>query len=468
MEVHEVINQMLATRKRNKGKPKERKREFMELIDKVLASRNLTDACKEVVRNKGAGGVDSMSVKDLKGYLDEYRQELIEQIQQHNYQPKPVRGKEIPKGGGKTRLLGIPTVIDRMLQQAVSRVIMPQYEYMFSCYSYGYRPKRNTHQAVQKSLSYINSGFQHIIEIDLKGFFDEVDHVLLLQILYRKIKCKATMCLLRRWLRVPMVVDGNLVKRRKGVPQGSPISPLLSNIILHELDEEMERLGLRFVRYADDFSIYCNTKSKANKAWDTITKFLHEKLKLPINQNKSGIRRPVNFHILGYGFVPTYVSGSKGRYQLVVAPERWKRFKSKLKLLTRKTTPMSLDVRLAKLREVYRGWINAFKYASMQNKLIQLDGWLRNRIRYCIWHHWKKPNKKMRSLIRLGVNPGTAYAWSRSRLGGWAIAQSPILGTTITISNLKKRGYESLFEYYQSVSPIFTQYPLEKAGILIF
>jgi RNA-directed DNA polymerase len=227
----------------------------MNLIDRILAARNLTDACKEVIRNKGAGGVDGMSVITLKEYLDEHRQELIEQIHHGNYQPKPVRGKEIPKGGGKSRLLGIPTVTDRMLQQAISRTIMPQYEYMFSCYSYGYRPKRNTHQAIQKSLGHINSGFQHIVEIDLKGFFDEVDHVLLLQILYRKIKCRETMRLIRRWLRVPIDLNGKLVKRRKGVPQGSPISPLLSNIILHELDSEMERLGLRFVRYADDYSL---------------------------------------------------------------------------------------------------------------------------------------------------------------------------------------------------------------------
>lgn len=191
------------------------------------------------------------------------------------------------------------------------------------------------------------------------------------------------------------------------------------------------------------FSIYCKTKTEARKAWNTITKFLNNKLKLPANLNKSGIRKPINFQILGFCFVPTYTKGSKGKYQLVVAPNRWERLKSKLKTLTRKTTPMSLDGRLARLKEVYRGWINSYKYASMQNKLIQMDGWLRNRIRYCIWHHWKKPNKKMRSLIRLGAETGTAFAWSRSRLGGWAIAQSPILGTTITTSRLKLRGYES-------------------------
>jgi len=202
----------------------------MELIDRILSAGNLTEASREVIRNKGAAGVDHMSVKDLKPYLDEHRQELTGLVHNCAYIPQPIRGKEIPKGNRKMRLLGIPTVVDRMLQQAVSRVIMTRYEYIFSEYSYGFRPQRNTHQAIQKSLGYINSGYQHIVEIDLKGFFDEVDHVLLLQILFRKIKCKATMCLIRRWLRVPIERNGKLEKRRKGVPQGSPLSPLLSNI----------------------------------------------------------------------------------------------------------------------------------------------------------------------------------------------------------------------------------------------
>ncbi len=191
----------------------------MELIEEILRAANLTQASKEVIHNKGAGGIDRMSVKDLEGYLHDNRETLIHQIREQKYIPQPIRGKEIPKGDGKFRTLGIPTVVDRMLQQAVMRVIMPRYEYMFSNYSYRFRPKRNTHQAVGKSLEYINSGHQHIVEIDLKGFFDEVDHVLLLQILYRKIKCKATMTLLRRWLRVPIEQNGKLVKRRKGVPQ---------------------------------------------------------------------------------------------------------------------------------------------------------------------------------------------------------------------------------------------------------
>lgn len=432
----------------------------MELIDEVLRAGNLTEASKEVIRNKGAGGVDKMYVEDLKEYLDNNRDFLTTQIRNSEYIPQPIRGKEIPKGNGKFRVLGIPTVIDRMLQQAVLRVIMPHYEYMFSSYSYGFRPQRNAHQAIHKSLEYINSGYQHIVEIDLKGFFDEVDHVLLLQLLYRKIKCKATMTLLRRWLRAPIEQNGILVKRRKGVPQGSPISPLLSNIVLHELDEYMENEGMKFVRYADDFSIYCKTKSEAKFQGNEVFKFLRDKLKLPINREKSGVRRPVNFQILGYGFVPTYRKGEKGKYQLIVTKKRWKTLKMKLKQITRKTSPMSFDKRIEKLNQVCRGWINYFKYASINLKLTKVDGWLRNRLRYCIWTDWKKPERKRKNLIRLGIPYGQAYAWSRTRMGGWAVAQSPILGTTITLNRLERRGYESMSSLYQNISPTHKFYPL--------
>lgn len=425
----------------------------MQTIDKVLSARNLTGACAEVVKNHGAGGIDGMSVKQLKSYLDLNREELCQNIREGNYIPQPIRGKEILKRNGKPRLLGIPTVIDRMLQQAVLRVIMPQFEYMFSEYSYGFRPQRNTQQAVIKSLDYINSGYQHIVEIDLKGFFDEVDHCLLLDLLYRHVKCPVTMQLIRRWLRAPIWVNGTLMKRRKGVPQGSPISPLLSNIILHELDTEMERQGLRFVRYADDFSIYCKTKSEAREKGNKIYLFLRDKLKLPINRDKSGIRRPVNFSILGYGFVPTYQKGVKGQYQLIVEQSRWKQLKAKLKEETRKTTPTTFDERVQKIKAIQRGWINNFRLANIQGKLKELDGWLRNRLRYCIWHHWKKRERKRINLMRLGVNPRDAFRWSRSRLGGWAIAQSPILNTTITVDLLCKRGYESMLSWYQISAP---------------
>jgi len=425
----------------------------MEMIEKILEAGNITKACKEVVKNKGAGGIDKMPVRELKAYLDANRERLCNSVRNGEYLPQPIRGKQIPKSNGKKRLLGIPTAVDRMLQQAVLRVVMPLYEPNFSSDSYGFRPNRNTHQAVSKALHYINSGFQNIVEIDLKAFFDEVDHVLLLQLMYRKVKCKDTMRLLKRWLRAPIEIEGKLVKRRKGVPQGSPISPFLSNVMLHELDKEMERLGLNFVRYADDFSIYCKTKQDAVKANRLVFKFLNDKLRLPINTEKSGIRRPVNLQVLGFGFVPTYRKGERGKYQLVVTNKKFKSFKEYLKELTRKTTPISLEERIDKINSTIRGWLEYFRHASIQQKLTKLDGWLRCRLRYCIWHHWKKPDKKRRSLIRLGVPHGQAYAWSRTRMGGWAVAQSPILGTTITIKRLKQRGYIPMIELYKSISP---------------
>jgi group II intron reverse transcriptase/maturase len=424
------------------------------MIEQILSRKNLLQAMYKVQKNHGSAGVDHMPVTELSEILAIDKEELTARVRSGKYLPQPILGVEIPKGNGKYRLLGIPTVTDRLLQQAVLQVITARFEYEFSDSSYGFRPNRNVQQAVLKAQGYINEGFQHIVDIDLKTFFDEVDHCYLLQLLYRKIKCRETLRLIRKWLRSPIQIDGKLVKHRKGVPQGSPLSPLLSNIMLHELDRELERKGLRFVRYADDFSIYLKTKTSARKVGNNIYCFLKRKLKLPINREKSGIRRPVHFTILGFGFVPTYKKGERGKYQLVVSDKSWKKLKQKLKTITRKTTPMSFDERIEKLNEVQRGWINAFRMASIQNKIVELDGWLRNRLRYCIWHHWKKPERKRKNLIRLGVEQGQAYAWSRSRMGGWAIAQSPILGTTITVDRLKMRGYVPLLELYNEVKPV--------------
>jgi Retron-type reverse transcriptase len=410
-------------------------------------------AYRQVVSNKGSAGVDGMPVKELYAHLTNNREQLESDIREGKYQPQAIRGVKIPKRNGKTRLLGVPTVTDRMLQQAVGQVLAVKFEMVFDDYSYGFRPNRNAQQAVLKALEYINSGYQHIVDIDLKSFFDEVDHCILLQLLYRKVKCPLTLRLIRKWLRAPIQINGKLVKRRKGVPQGSPLSPLLSNIMLNELDKEMERQGLRYVRYADDFSIYTKSESSARKIGNNLFLFLKNKLKLPINREKSGIRRPVNFTILGYRFVPTYVKGEKGKYQLVASEKSWKSLKEKLKIITRKTTPMSFDERILKLKQTCQGWLNYFRMASIHGKLKELDGWLRNRLRYCIWHHWKKPERKRKNLIRLGVDSEHAYQWSRTRMGGWATAQSPILVTTITLERLRKRGYEALLTYYEKVAP---------------
>ena len=423
------------------------------MIEQILRRENLLRAMRKVQKNHGSAGVDHMPVTQLSELLSIDKEELTSKVLSGKYLPQAILGVEIPKGNGKKRLLGIPTVTDRLLQQAVLQVINASFEFEFSESSFGFRPKKSLHQAVLKAQSYINEGYQDIIDIDLKSFFDEVDHCYLLQLVYRKIKCRETMRLIRKWLRAPIQINGQLVKRRKGIPQGSPLSPLLSNIMLNELDRELERKGLRFVRYADDFSIYTKSKVTARKVGNNIFTYLKDKLCLPINKEKSGIRRPVNFTLLGFGFVPTYVKGEKGKYQLIVSDKSWKRFKQKLKIITRKTTPMSFSERIHKLNEVQRGWVNNFRMASIYNKLNELDGWLRNRLRYCIWHHWKKPDRKRKNLIRLGIEQGQAYAWSRTRMGGWSVAQSPILNTTITLKRLMYRGYVPMLDIYKRISP---------------
>jgi group II intron reverse transcriptase/maturase len=421
------------------------------MIGQILSARNLSLARNKVIANKGSCGVDGMEVSDLKAFIEVHRSTICTSIIHRRYKIAPIRGVDIPKGKGKTRLLGVPTVVERWLQQAVSQQLANRFELDFEEESYGFRPKRNAQQAVLKSQSYINDGYQDIVDIDLKGFFDEVPHYKLLQLIYHKVRCSTTLWLIRKWLRAPILIKGRLHKRRKGIPQGSPLSPLLSNILLDQLDKYLKVKGHKFVRYADDFSVYSTSKTKARAIGNDIYLFLRDKLELPINREKSGIRRPNTFKILGHGFVPTYKKGVKGQYQIVVDKKSWQSLKRKLKQKTKKTKPMRLSERIAELKLIYRGWLNNFRLGNIEGKLKKLDEWLRNRLRYCIWADWKKPERKRKNLIRLGISYGQAYAWSRTRMGGWAVAQSPILKTTITVKRLIRKGYEQMLDYYQSV-----------------
>lgn len=419
------------------------------MIKRLTSKKNLNEAYERVYRNKGSAGMDNVHITELKSILKTHGRRYIWQLERETYQVSPILGVEIPKSTGSKRLLGISTVVDRVFQQALHQVLQPIFEPDFQTHSYGFRPQRNAHQAIAQSLENINSGHQDIVDIDLKSFFDEVEHYILLELIYKKVKCKPTMKLLRSFLKAPILIKGKLYKRKKGVPQGSPLSPLLSNILLNELDKELGKRGHRYVRYADDFSIYVKSKKSAKRVGNSIYKFLRDKLQLPINREKSGVRKPLSFQVLGFGFVPTYMKGEKGKYQLVVTPSKWTAFKEKLKHLTKKTIPASFEERISRINLLVRGWINYFKPASIQAKLKKLEEWLRNRLRYCIWHHWKKPERKRKNLIRLGIDQGQAYAWSRTRMGGWAVAQSPILRTTITVKRLKRKGYVSLIEYYK-------------------
>jgi len=434
------------------------------MIDKVLKWKNIDRSIRQTMSNKGASGVDKMPVSELRDYVQSHKNELFNSIIDQEYVAQAIRGVEIPKSNGKTRLLGVPTVVDRMLQQAVSQAIAPYFELEFKDESYGFRPKRSAQQAVLRAEKNINLGYKYIVDIDLKSFFDEVEHPILLQLIYRKVKCPTTLRLIRKWLKAPILIKGKLTKRRKGIPQGSPLSPLLSNIMLHELDEYLTAKGQKFVRYADDFSIYCKGKQRAKEIGNQAYLFLKNKLHLPINGEKSGIRRPSSFTILGYGFTSSFEKGVKGKYQLIVSEKSWGKLKQELKEITRKTSPHSFSTRVSKLKQVQRGWVNYFRLANITSKLQKVDSWIRNRLRYCIWTDWKKPERKRKNLIRLGVPQGKAYAYSRTRItcpdlsgGGWAIAQSPIMTTTITLERLRKRGYESLEVHYQKVSPMFNE-----------
>jgi group II intron reverse transcriptase/maturase len=415
----------------------------MELLTQVLDYSNVNKAYRHVTSNRGSAGVDGVSTKELSAYMQENWDRVKREITDGTYHPQPVLGVEISKTDGGKRLLGVPTVIDRLIQQSIHQVLYPMYDIEFSEYSYGFRIGRNAHQAIGQAQRYINQGYQYIIDFDLKSFFDIVNHDYLMSLLNRKIKDRLLLKLIRRYLQSGILLDGLVQQREQGTPQGSPLSPLLSNIILNVLDKELESRGLRFVRYADDFSIFVKSRRASERVRGSITEFVENKLHLKINEDKSQICRPIQYFMLGYGFVPTYKKGEKGKYGLRVNPKSFKRLKQKIKDITRKTWSITFAERLIKLEQVTRGWINYYRFGNIVGKLVELDAWIRNRLRYCIWKHWKKPNKRMRSFIRLGVEKGQAYTWSRSRMGGWAIAQSPMMKTTVTISRLEQKGYVS-------------------------
>jgi RNA-directed DNA polymerase len=423
----------------------------MELLTRILRRENLLTAYENVIRNKGSCGVDGIGVEALKPFLQQHWARLKEELLNSTYRPQAILGKEIPKRSGGKRLLGIPTTFDRMIQQAIHQELSLMFEPDFSAYSYGFRPGRNAGQAILQAQAYINQGFSSIVDIDLKSYFDTVNHDYLMTLIKRKVKDPELLRLIWRFLRSPMQINGKLQKRRVGLPQGGPLSPLLSNIVLNELDKEMESRGLRFVRYADDFCIFLRSFQSAHRVKRRISHFIESHLHLEVNTKKSAIRKPVHFEYLGYAFESTFKKGDKGQYLLVVSKDSLEELKYKIREITRKTIPASFDERIDELTMLMRGWLNYFKHASIFRKMRTLDGWVRNRLRYCIWHHWKKASRRAKNLIRLGIPVPMAWKWAHSRMGGWAVACSPILVTTITLERLQKRGYISFLEYYLKI-----------------
>ena len=421
------------------------------MIKEILSRENMQTAFNQVVSNKGSAGVDKMPVEELKPYLQVHWGRIRTEVETGAYLPQKVLGIEIPKSNGGKRLLGIPTVVDRMLQQAINQRLNLIYDCEFSAFSYAFRRGKNAHQAILQAISYINEGYQDIIDLDLKSFFDLVNHDYLMSLLNRKIKDRILLKLIRKYLKSGIMIDGVVAERESGTPQGSPLSPLLSNILLNELDKELTKRGLRFVRYADDVSIFVRSKRAAERVLKSITKFIEQKLKLKVNQEKTSICRPMNFTLLGFGFVSSYEKGSKGKYRLVTSKKSFERLKEKIKVITRKTSPKTFGERISELTALTRGWVGYFKLSSMWGKIYELDGWVRNRLRYCIWKQWKKPKTRRKAFLQLGVSYDNAYSWSYSRLGGWRIAQSPIMVTTITLDRLVRKGYISFLEVFEKL-----------------
>ena len=341
----------------------------MNLLEHVLHPANMARAQQRVIGNKGAAGVDGMQVSELDPWLNEHQSELILSIRNGTYQPSMVLGIEIDKASGGKRQLGIPTVIDRTIQQAICQVLSPIYDLEFSVYSYGFRPNKSAHQCIYQAQSYINSGYQDIIDLDLKSFFDVVNHDLLMNLLYRKVKEERLLRLIRKFLKTGMLMGGIEQPREQGTPQGSPLSPLLSNILLNELDKELTTRGLRFVRYADDCSIFLKSKRSARRVLKGVSNFIEGKLKLQVNTSKTSICRPVSFHLLGYNFVSTYKRGEQGKYRLRVSPARFKLMQAKVKQITRKTRPLSFEERLQELNRYLKGWLGYFRYANYAKQI---------------------------------------------------------------------------------------------------
>lgn len=424
---------------------------YENLMATVLSGDNMRVAFKQVVVNRGSAGVDGMEVDELRKYLHDHFGSLKQSLFSGSYVPQAVLGVEIPKSNGGIRQLGIPTVIDRMIQQSIHQVLSQIWEPIFSEYSYGFRPRRNAAQALAQATDYINAGYQHIIDLDLKSFFDKVDHDKIMGLLRRKISDKILLGLIRKYLQAGVVYKGHCSKRIHGTPQGGPLSPLLSNILLTELDNELSIRGIRFVRYADDCSMFLRSKRAAYRVLNNITRFLETKLKLEVNKEKTTVCRPVKFELLGHCFTSTYKKGERGKYRLSVSKKSWKRLKEKIKLITKKTLPIPFTERIERLNWLMRGWVNYFKHATGYEKFKYLDSWIRCRLRYCIWKAWKNPKRRYRAFRQLGLPHSKARQFCYSRLGGWRIACSPIMGTTVTEARLKRRGYQSFSSYYRQV-----------------
>jgi len=420
-----------------------------DLLERILSRDNLNRAYKRVRANKGAPGIDGMTVEDALPWLREHREELLEMLRQGKYKPQPVRRKEIPKPDGGVRKLGIPTVVDRIIQQAIAQQLTPIYEPLFSDLSYGYRPGRSAQDAILKVKEYAEQGYTQAVLVDLSKYFDTLNHELLMNLLRKNIHDKRVIELIKRYLKAGVMENGLLVKTEEGSPQGGPLSPLLANIYLNEYDWEMARRGVPVIRYADDIVVLAKSQRAAQRLLETTQRYLEGKLKLKMNVEKSRVVSVFairNFKFLGFAL-------GKGRNGIYIRAhaKTLKKAKAKLKELTSRSQGRNVRVVMQRVKVYIRGWLGYFGIASMKATMQRWDEWLRRRFRCYIWKQWKLPRTRVKNLIKLGIPEWAAYQCGNARKGYWRMSGTGTVQTAISNKRLAAAGYFSISDYYESL-----------------
>lgn len=417
------------------------------LLKRIISRDNMNVAYLKVKSNRGAGGVDKMGVDELLPYLREHRLSLLQQIRDGKYKPNPVRRVEIPKEErGKTRKLGIPTVVDRVIQQAIAQVLTPIYEPQFSEASFGFRPKRGAHDALKTCQRYADEGYVYVVDMDLEKFFDTVCQSKLIEILSRSVKDGRVISLIHKYLNAGVIRQGVFERSEQGVPQGGPLSPLLSNVMLNELDKELERRGHKFVRYADDCMILCKSRRSAERTLSGIIPFIEKKLFLKVNREKTSVAHISKVKYLGYGFYRY-----KGKCRFKVHKKSLDKMKKRLRALTNRSKAISNEERPLILKRFVKGWVNYFKLADMKNLLMKMDEWLRRRIRAIYWKQWKKVKTKFRELKKLGVDKEKAWICANMRNGNWYCSGYFVFQTAFNNKKLRELGYPTFTEFYLKI-----------------
>jgi len=412
----------------------------ISLLGKMLERDNLLQALKRVESNKGAPGVDDVDVKSLRSYVMEHWADIRQQLLTGTYKPQPVRRVEIPKPGGGVRKLGIPTVLDRLIQQALLQVLTPIFDPDFSPYSYGFRPGRKAHDAVLQAQAYIQEGYRWTVDMDLEKFFDRVNHDILMSRVARKVKDKRILKLIRAYLNAGVMENGVAVRSEEGTPQGGPLSPLLANILLDDFDRELTKRGHRFVRYADDCNVYVKSRRAGERVKASLTKYLEGILKLKVNREKSDVGRPWERKFLGYSFL------SHKRAPIRLAEKTIQRFKERVREITSRSRSMSIHERIRQLNTYITGWVAYFRLAEMKGHCNRFDEWIRRRLRMCIWKQWKRARTRLRELRALGQPDWIAFMMANSRRGYWEMARN--LNNAMNKTYFEQLGLRSLQERY--------------------